>query len=1056
MKNLIPFGVAYFLLVCASLALGQRPENDANFSISHYTEENGLPQNTVKNISADSEGFIWIVSETGLVRFDGRNFYLFTKSNLPISNNRFSMLQPDISETRGVKRFYAVAENYEFIRIESGKAQVDSEYYNNSILRIPFMRNPRKTSILANGAPNYMREWADPDNYIIPIGSGKGNFFICHHQKIEYYSNWKKNFELPFVNLRYWDCFTIGKNLYHFTGERSLTKITGTGLIKFALTGDILKDKTYSDQKHQPEIYWNNISDQVFVYFNKNLYKIKESPENKLSTVLVLENFDFGERNISSIHFDSQNQRFFLGSVTKGLFILKRKDFITLRTTGSNLDNVFYGQTAYDSNSVLTPRGFLLSRSRHGTATINKEISVISSEKNAADSYGILTDKQGNVWRKSGGIIYCYRIKENKLVRSWNVGTEINHIYEGNDGTIWIGTRESGLFRINLSDPRPEPQLFVKGDLTRISFLLEKNSQTLVVGTDHGVFLLDILSKKTDVIRGTGKLYVRSLYIDASPGKKNQKNIWISTYEDGIFLYGENGLTKFPLDKNKYLSGAHCIFADKNNFFWITTNKGLFKVARTDLLNYAMKSKMGQAADVFYLRYTKEQGFYTNEFNGGCQPCAIRLANKYVSLPSLDGLVWYIPEETRQELPTNKILLDRYELRGTRTFISNDTLNFPVDPQQIKIQLAMAYFGDLSNLDISYAILKNTNRSPIEADWLNLDGSETTISLGSLGTGNYSLYIKKINGFGAENYSIKKITIIVPPSWYETIWFKLVCLLLVILGIYIFLKIRLRIIKKENQLLELKIARRTRKLEHTLGALEKSEQELQRQMHIQTRLIASMSHDIKTPLKFVSKSAGRIDLMVKNERFESVSELGKTIEFTADHMHHLLENLIGYVKTQVYGSNILLEETNLKHSLSENLEIFKGVLNEHSNKFINEVDGSITVNTSPQLLGIIVHNLVDNANKFCQGGFIKMHTEKRQDYTHLIISDSGPGMPDEILQWLNNESKSDSYEKSKVLSKSYGGLGLTIVKEICMMLGIRILVENENGTLIHLIFPEEK
>ena len=1036
-----------------SLAFGQpQLENDHNFSISHFTEDNGLPQNTVKNISADAEGFIWIVTETGLVRFDGRTFFLFDKSNLTISNNRFSMLQPDISGSGDKKRFYAVAENYEFIRIESGKAVLDSHYFNSSILRIPFMRNPKKTSILANGAPNYLREWADPQNYIIPVSSGSGNFYICYHHKIEYYSNWKRTYELPLEGLLYWDFFTIEKKLYRFSGEGSITKITSSGLAKLSLRGDILKDKNYNVKKKLPQIYWNNISNQVFLYFNKNLYQINEASENQLHTSLVLENFDFEEKNISSVHFDSQNQRFFLGSVTKGLFVLKRKDFVTLRTTGSNLDNVFYGQTAYDSGSVLTPRGFILSKNPSGLDAINKEASVIHNEKNSADGYGILTDKRGNVWRKSQGNIYCYRIKENELIGLWKVGAEINHIYEGEDGTIWIGTRESGLFKINLSDPNPEPRLFVKENLKRITFILEKDSKTLAVGTDHGVFLLDLFTKKTKIIDGTAKLYVRSLYIDQTNGKKH---IWISTYEDGLFLYSDSSLTKFPLDKNKYLAGAHCIFADNNNFFWITTNKGLFKASRKDLLDYARLSKPGKVPDVFYLRYTKEQGFYTNEFNGGCQPCAIRLANKYVSLPSLDGLVWFIPEETGQELPTKKILFDRYQLRGANASISTDTINLPVDPQQIKIHLATAYFGDLSNLAISYAMLKNTTKSPRDADWIDLDGDKATISVGDLSVGNYTLFVKKINGFGAENYTIRKITIIVPPSWYETLWFQFICLLLAVLGIYLFLKIRLRIIRKENRLLELKIARRTRKLEHTLGALEKSEQELQRQMHIQTRLIASMSHDIKTPLKFVSKSAGRIDLMVKNERFESVSELGKTIEFTADHMHNLLENLIGYVKTQVYGSSILFEETNLKQSLGENLEIFKGVLSEHANKFSNEIDSSITVNTNPQLLGIIVHNLVDNANKVCHGGFIRMHAEIQGNSKHLIISDSGPGMPDDIMQWLNNQSKLDSFEKSKLLFKSYGGLGLTIVKEISMMLRLRIFVEKFDGTHVHIIFPEE-
>lgn len=1057
MKNLIYLVISYLLFSCVITASGQQQgDGEQKFSISHYTEDNGLPQNTVKNISSDSEGFLWIVTETGLVRFDGHNFFVFNKSNLPVSNNRFSMLQPDISGTGGRRKIYAIAENYEFVKIESGKAEPDSVYFKKNISKIPFMRDTDASKILSNGAPNYLKDLGDPENFIIATSSGQGNFYICHSQSVEYYNNWKKKYELPFPNFKFWDCFTIGKDLFHVSLEGSFVEIRETGLSNFLLIGDILKDKGYVSGKKEFEIYWNNISDQAFIYLNKNLYQLNKTSGNQLNTSLLLENFDFTKNNISSIHYEAQNQRIFLGSITNGLFVLKRKDFVTLRTKGTNLDNVFYGQTPYDSNKILTPRGFVLGRNRLDTEITSEKVSVISAEKNSSDSYGILTDKNGNVWRKSEGNLYCYWIKENKLIDRWNIGVEINHLYEGHDGVIWIGTREAGLYKIDPKDLKPEPKLFAKGALSRITFILEKNENALVVGTSHGAFLLDLYSRKTTIIKGTDKLYVRSVHIDQPTPDQPETNIWMSTYEDGLFLYRKNDLTHFPSDNNNYLSGAHCIFADDKDFFWITTNKGLFKVARKDLLNYAQQAKLGKKSDIFYLRYTKEQGFYTNEFNGGCQPCAVRLANRYVSLPSLDGLVWYVPEEASQELPSGRVLFDRYEVRGRSTLIAKDTIEFPLDPQQIKIQLAIAYFGDLSNLDISYAILKNTEKGPTDADWINLDGNKTTISIGALGYGSYTLFVKKTNGFGAGNYTIRKISIIVPPSWYETLWFRLICLILAILGVYLFLKIRLRIIQKENRLLEIKIARRTRKLEHTLGALEKSEQELQRQMHIQTRLIASMSHDIKTPLKFVSKSAGRIDSMVKNERFDSVSELGKTIEFTADHMHHLLDNLIGYVKTQVYGSNILFEETNLKQSLSENLEIFKGVLQEQSNQFHNEVSNGLTVNTNPQLLGIIVHNLVDNANKVCHGGVIKMLTEVRGKSKHLIITDSGPGMPTDIIQWLNNESKLDSFEKSKILSKSYSGLGLTIVKEISLMLRIRIFVEKVDGTHIHLIFKDDK
>jgi len=1034
----------------------QTSDSDPNYHITHFTEDNGLPQNTVKNITADTEGFVWIVTETGLVRFDGRNFSLYNKSNLGIPNNRFSMLLPNISKSGGPGRIYAVAENYQLIRIEAGKAVLDSQYYFNNIQRIPFMSRATKTAMLANGSPNYLRDYIAPKNYIIPVTAGNGQFYVCGGDKIAYYANWKIRYETPVQNLRYWDCFLIGKQLYKFNADGSLDLIGRTGIVSLELTGDILKDKKYNPKKRLAEVYWNNIADQVFFYFNNNLYRIDEVSGKQLSTTLVLENFDFIKRNISSVYFDKTNKRYFFGSITNGLFVLKKKDFITLRTGGNNLDNVFYGQTAYDSGSVLTPRGYLLSKSKTGTSTINNSISLITSEKNSVDSYGILTDKKGNVWRKSLDSIYCYRLQENKTLGTWKISGEINHLYEGNDGTIWIGTRESGLFSINLSDPNPQPHFFANGVLKRITYILDQDHRTLIVGTSNGIFLVDRLSRKASLINGTAGLYVRSIYIDQSPAIKKSKNVWFSTYEDGLFLFDGIGLTHFPLDKNKYIAGAHCIFADKSNYFWITTNKGLFKVSIKDLLGYAAQAKHGKSSDIFYLRYTKENGFYTNEFNGGCQPCAIRLPNQYVSLPSLDGLVWFIPEKTSQELPSGNVLFDFYDIQGKSKTIRGDTIQLPHDPQQFKIHLAVAYFGNVSNLSIAYALSKNGLKKPDALDWIDLTGNESNISIGALGAGSYSLFVRKLNGFGTDNYSIKMITLIIPPLWYETLWFQIFCLLLTILGIYLFIKLRLRIIKNENQLLEFKIATRTSKLEHTLSALEKSEQELQRQMHIQTRLIASMSHDIKTPLKFVSKTAGRIDHMVKNHRFELVSELGKTIVFTADHMHHLLENLIGYVKTQVYGSNIHIEKTNLKEILSENLQIFNGVLSESLNTFSNDIDEHLTVNTNPQLLGIIVHNLVDNANKACRGGRIRIYTEVRDQNKHLIIVDSGPGMPEDLMQWLNNPSKMDSYEKSKTLSKSYTGLGLTIVKDISLMLQISIFVEKNNGTLIHLIFQNDQ
>ncbi|MBE9464782.1 sensor histidine kinase [Dyadobacter subterraneus] len=1033
----------------------QTNEQDA-YTVSYYTEDNGLPQNSVKNISSDSEGFIWLTTETGLVRFDGKNFFTFDKSNLPITYNRFSMLQPSLevgSKNNKSRKLYAVAEGYQFVRIEAGRATMDS-VYTNRIRSIPHLSKSGENVLMSNGSPNYLRDWLNPDYYIIAVPEGEGNFFICERQKIGYYSNWKKIYDHAIKTDLPWNFFTINKNLYSYTNDKFI-RIDKAGLTNLSVSGDLTSDENYIPGKMNGKIYWNNISNQVFLYLEKKLYTLKEERQGILQTTLVLNNFDFVRNNITSIHYDTTNQRFFLGSVTKGLFVLKNKSFYTLRTKGNNLENVFYGQAIFDSNSVITPKGFILGKLAGSNQIILKDYPLIHDEK-SADGYGILIDKNGNIWRKSGDMIFCYNIRNNKIVGKWDLKTEVNHLYEGDDGTIWIGTRSSGLFQINLSDPNPAPRQFIKGPLDRISFVHQKTSQELIIGTAHGLFFLNLLSKKLVFIKGTENLYIRSLYISPFTGtgkNSGKEEIWITTYEDGFFLFSKNKLIKFPLDKNQYLSGSHCIFLDKLGYFWLTTNKGLFRIAKKDLLDYAENHFTSENKSIFSMHFTKEQGFYTNEFNGKCQPCALRLPNGYVSLPSLDGLVWFIPENIKTELPDKNIILDRYEVRGKSIAASEDSITFPLNPQNIKIHFTTAYFGNPADLNISYALLENSRSKTMPDEWLDLDGTSMNITIGSLKAGDYTLFIRKNNGFGENNYMYKKIALVVPPSWYETQWFRIAAMILFVLAVYLFIRLRLRIIRKENRLLEIKIARRTRKLEHTFNALEKSERELQRQMHIQTRLIASMSHDIKTPLKFVSNAAGRIEELLEKEKIEAVSKLGKTIEHSTDQMYNLLENLIAYVTTQVYGSKIEFEEINLFTSLSEKFEIFEDIIRDRSNQFTNEVDSVVNVFTNAQLLGIIVHNLIDNANKFSFNADICIRTKITDKEIHLIISDSGPGIPDELLYWLNTPSKAEAFEKSKSFSIHYNGLGLTIVKELAMLLKLDLRVEKNMGTHVHLIFP---
>src|ERR1044072_4645291 len=85
----------------------------AQYQVDSWTTANGLPQNTVNGILQTRDGYLWLTSFDGLVRFDGLRFTVFNTVNTQgILSNRFTMLFEDATgtlwianESKGVTRY---------------------------------------------------------------------------------------------------------------------------------------------------------------------------------------------------------------------------------------------------------------------------------------------------------------------------------------------------------------------------------------------------------------------------------------------------------------------------------------------------------------------------------------------------------------------------------------------------------------------------------------------------------------------------------------------------------------------------------------------------------------------------------------------------------------------------------------------------------------------------------------------------------------------------------------------------------------------------------------
>lgn len=1011
-----------FLLACTLLSSARLMASDTlQYSRQHYTDENGLPQNSIKFIAPDKSGFVWLATENGVVRFDGQHFRTFNKDNLRLFSSRIYILL-----TRpGTHNLYAATEDRQIIYIRNGEAGVDDGRRRQADWTDATGNDGHFAIFPALGLPNLYKDVVWFDNYVIPVNDR--DFFIANKSGVSYYKNKQRQFWTSFRHSNYWRFFNVDSSLYYVDDDEVYCISQGAVQKKGRLKGDILYNPAYGSKKKKLQLYWNLSSNNVFVYLDQSLYLVKREATGELQTQLLLTGFDLEANRIVSAYYDGRYKRLFLGSETRGLFVFTRKQFNTVNSARPDADEVFYAQTAFENNAVLTAKGEVLGLSETG-----KVLPAIH-QLHLVDHYSLLTDAQGYIWIKQWNHLYKFNQDGTRLLDEWKFTRGIQRLYEGRNGKLWIGSA-TGLYVMNLLVNEPTPE-FVTDRVQNVTYIQHETDDVLWLATGKGVYRLTISSQKLERIDDLADKYIRSLYIPR-PGE-----VWITTPEDGFFLYRKEHLTQFPVDQGRYLLAAHCMTEDNYGFCWITTNKGLFRVAKRDLLDYADNKATG----IYYHYYDRYTGFNTNEFNGGCQPCGIKLPDGHLSFPSMNGLVMFRPEANNMELPDKGIFIDRIEVDGKQV-PRQDTFVLDKEFDLFKLYVSTPYFGNPYNLRLEYALNKHAEKIV----W-NKIGSDGSISLASLPSGTYQLQVRKLNGFGNNNYCYQNVILTIPLAYYETWWFKTCMVVLGLLCIWGYTRFRLRYIKHKNKMLETRIDERTTALKATLSELQTSEEALRKQTHIQERLITAITHDIKSPLRYMMLAAKRLtDNTVAGDDPNDVHKNAQMLYEAGYRMYHLTDNLLQYIKLSGRDREIVLEEVDLATVVKEKVEIFQDIAATQQTVVVNEVMPGIKVLSNFRLLGVILHNLLDNAVKVTYEGQVRIYVIPG-DTLRIIIEDTGIGMHPDMVNWCNAEL--EAINKLN-MGSGHAGFGLVIIKELLALMGGRLWVSSSHakGTRVELLF----
>jgi PAS domain S-box-containing protein len=226
--------------------------------------------------------------------------------------------------------------------------------------------------------------------------------------------------------------------------------------------------------------------------------------------------------------------------------------------------------------------------------------------------------------------------------------------------------------------------------------------------------------------------------------------------------------------------------------------------------------------------------------------------------------------------------------------------------------------------------------------------------------------------------------------------------------------------------------------EELIKAKEKAEES----DRLKSAFLANISHEIRTPMNGILGFAELLkepDLSLINQM-----EFIEMIETSGQRMLNIINDLIDISKIESGETTIHIKTTNITHMLRELNSFFtpeakrKGLEINYSH---NLRDDSYTFETDGQKLNQILSNLIKNALKFTERGFINYGCQLHNSKLRFFVTDTGPGIPPDQKDVIFERFR----QGTMFLTRRHegAGLGLSISKAYVELLGGQIQLESE-------------
>jgi signal transduction histidine kinase len=911
-----------------------------DYTITHYTTDQGLPQNSIKSINFDKAGYCWLGTEMGLARFDGVNFKAYSSYNIKgLHSDRVCVGGIGLSGN-----IYIEMDNGQQIAIAVTKSRAPSPelltakqmcYSLPNCLAIRLPEKSRQTlgnliyDVRNNGWYNYWISTPKGCLYLIL----RNKVYYVHDNYLQLIDSISKPYDRNFA--------VIKEKLVRFvTGGK--IKVWEHGILQPHLRnilGPLVKNREFILHNH-------NLASGptgTYLYAGKTIYRI-DIERNQLTSEIVLNDIDI--KDIYTIYYHSGQQRYYIGTSTSGLYIITANVFHHSKMTES-----LRSQILTKEGESIVCESYLFHRD--GTFEI-LPISLL---------IGAYIDTDNILYYGSATELFTLDLKTRQKQKLLNLDSRPTAIIgdEMDKSYIWIGTSLS-VGRVYKDAPHIFKQVPGRKEGKAMTELIRTGQDSFLLSTQEGLKWYDWVHNS--IFRSIlDSLSIHSVYVE-SPDC-----IWISTYGQGFFLYSKGKVFKLPYGPFDAMKSVHSFIDDGKGYFWLPTNNGLYKVNKEALLAYAA----GKIKEVYYYSFYTSNGLRSNEFNGSSTPHYIWFKDSMLSLTSIKGLVWFYPNNIKIDNPDKHIYVDQMEVNdSTISYPGNGHISLGPDFNNISLTVSSPYFGNKENLQLRYKL------AGIGTDWQPVPANGK-IQLNRIPSGNYRLMVRKLTGQNINHYDSRVLSITVKPWFYNTWWFYTILFGLFCCSIVVAIKLRTRLLMDRN-----------RKLQHII---EDKTGELKASNLMKENLITMILHDLRSPIRFLQflskNTAKNYDTFNEQERKEKLIEINTSVAALND----FTEQFFSWAVSQRENFRTQPAIIDLQLLFDELTDLYGDLVTINNNQLLVAGNDS-KVYSDKNILSAIIRNLLDNANKNTKNGTIFLESITTDSGIIISITDTGNGLID--------------------------------------------------------------